>query len=549
MKRINFKRSKLFFLGAILFAITIRGQNLVPDPNFSNYIGPPNLTNYKIEDILKYWFSPNGGAPAFITTLQMPLGYNGLINTTPQYYLQPVSGHSYLMLTLFFVDNLGIRNNVRSYASVKLSNPIPKDGWFRLKMNYHSMPGRGTLSDQWSNNLGVVISDSLGYTHGEYINLKPDYNIDTVLRPAYQWLEIDTCVIAVRGGQFLSIGNFFTNSQTITNPNTHYPLQVGIDNISIERMQLTLSNGDTVYGCSNEPLTLEASNDCDYKWALKSNPQNILHVGPQFEVKPTVSTTYLVYGWTDTLEVHVLVDERIGLELGAHQTLCLGDTLTLDISRLKADQIFWSTGDTTETINITQPGWYSVAVARGNCMERDSIRLTYDSLPEVAIHQHQLADCLGADVHLETYAQNDYRYEWNTGEKTKKITTQENGTYWVAVSNFCGTVTDTIVLANEPCLCRIFIANAFSPDSPHEENTVFKPQGTCTYIDYQFTILNRWGMVVFESNSETKSWDGLLPNGQPAPAGVYTYTFFYHGYTEEGSRATERKQGTLTVIR
>lgn len=549
METVINRKVLLLFFYTFLTQNFVRGQNLVPDSDFSQVKQLPTSTSYHINDLLHKWFAPNNATPLFVTSLSVPIDYHARPNWPPNNYLPPFVGASYLQIVLFSLDNLGIRQNPRVYASSPLLQPIQEGDWVHFKMNYYAHPGRGTLSNQYSNNLGIVISDSLHFTHREYINLVPDYNIDTVLSPTYIWQEIDTCVIAVRGGQYVTIGNFFPNSQTIADHSTIYSLQVGIDNIFVGRMELKLVNGDTVYGCSNEPITLEATNDCDYKWALKSNPQNILHQGPKFEVKPTISTTYLVYGWTDTLEIQVIVDERIGLNLGPDQNLCLGDTHTLDISNLRADQIFWNTGDTTSIVQITKSGWYKVAVTRGNCIEMDSILVTYDSLPKVQITSHQLADCLGADVTLKTTAQNDYKYIWNTGEEGPQIVTIENGTFWVTVSNFCGSVTDTIVLENEACICRIFIPNAFSPESPHEENRFFKPQGTCTFIDYQFAILNRWGMPVFESNSNNKFWDGNLPNGQAAPAGVYTYTFFYHGFTEEGVRATERIQGTLTLLR
>lgn len=540
----------LLVVCAIFLVFSIRGQNLVPDPFFSEVKQFPNGNN-SMTEVLKHWFKPTNPSPAFITTLPAPLGFTGIPNSPPLYYLMPFSGSSYISVSIYWPDDPVNPYHPRSYASTKLSDSLFAGDLIKLKSNYYSNPrrGNGVLPLQYSNNLGFVISDSLHGTTDGFINIVPDYNIDTVLQPHFEWLEIDTCVVLVRGGQYLTIGNFFDNNNTIYDSNRISPLPVCIDNISIERMQLTLTNGDTVYGCSNEPLTLEASNDCDYKWSLKSNPQNILHQGPKFEVKPTVSTTYLVYGWTDTLEVHVAVDERIGLELGPNQVLCLGDTFSLDISHLRADQILWSTGDTTPFVNITSPGWHYVSVARGNCVERDSVLVAYDSLPEGRITSHQKEDCLGADVTLKTPHQADYRYQWSNGGKSPETTTMENGTYWVQVSNYCGTVADTIVLNNEPCLCRIFIASAFSPDSPHEENRTFGPQGTCTYIQYQFKILNRWGQVVFDATTPGNKWDGNMANGKPAPPDVYSYAFFYHGYTESGSRAANTQQGTFTLIR
>ena len=541
---------KALFISLLLwnFPNQVRSQNLVPDPGFTQ-VKNLQTTDFSINNLMSHWFSPNILSPGFITTLQMPLGYGGIANTPPSHYIPPFVGHSYLLLGMYSQDNNQRFLSPRSYASTRLNSSLSKGDLFHLKLNFHAHSGRGTLSNQFANNLGFVISDSLFYPNGENINLVPDYNIDTVLQPYYQWFSVDTCVIALRGGQFLTIGNFFSNANTIADHSTIYGAQAGIDNIYLARMQLALASGDTVYGCSNEPLVLEATNDCDYQWALKSHPTHILHKGPQFEVRPQVSTTYLVYGRTDTLEVHVKVDERIGLELGPNQKVCLGDTVSLNISHLRADAVRWSTGDTTDFLSISKPGWYSVMAARGNCVEYDSIFIAYDSLPEVTITNAQNADCLGALVTLDTYHQKDYQYRWSTGANTPTITTRTNDTYWVEVSNYCGIVADTLVLANEPCTCRIYIANSFAPESPNVENTKISPQGTCSFEDFVFTVFDRWGQKVFESNTLQQAWDGTLHNGQPAPAGVYTYTFFYRGYTEDGRLATETRNGTINLIR
>lgn len=46
---------------------------------------------------------------------------------------------------------------------------------------------------------------------------------------------------------------------------------------------------------------------------------------------------------------------------------------------------------------------------------------------------------LGAEI-------NDVNYEWSTGEKTSSINVEKAGTYWLKITNECGSVTDTITI-------------------------------------------------------------------------------------------------------
>ncbi|HET8861231.1 T9SS type B sorting domain-containing protein [Marivirga sp.] len=66
-----------------------------------------------------------------------------------------------------------------------------------------------------------------------------------------------------------------------------------------------------------------------------------------------------------------------------------------------------------------------------------------------------------------------------------------------------------------------FVPSGFTPnqDALNEEIKVVGK-----FIEeVEFSIYNRWGTLIFRSNSIEIGWDGYLPN-RPAPAGTYTYT-------------------------
>lgn len=73
----------------------------------------------------------------------------------------------------------------------------------------------------------------------------------------------------------------------------------------------------------------------------------------------------------------------------------------------------------------------------------------------------------------------------------------------------------------------IYIPNAFTPDGV---NPVFKPVlSDFDPEDYDFTIFDRWGQVIFKTNAANEGWDGttILSNDMAA-TGTYIYMIVLH---------------------
>jgi gliding motility-associated-like protein len=69
---------------------------------------------------------------------------------------------------------------------------------------------------------------------------------------------------------------------------------------------------------------------------------------------------------------------------------------------------------------------------------------------------------------------------------------------------------------------RIVFPNAFRPESPNEENRIFKP-GVIDHVEaYHLMIFNRWGELIFESFEQETGWDGNV-NGKMAKQDVYVW--------------------------
>jgi gliding motility-associated-like protein len=92
---------------------------------------------------------------------------------------------------------------------------------------------------------------------------------------------------------------------------------------------------------------------------------------------------------------------------------------------------------------------------------------------------------------------------------------------------------------------KVFPPNAFSPNSANAEDREFRiySQGIVNE-GYKLLIFNRWGQVIFESNSQENGWDGRMKNGDFAPAGVYSWVIEYFDFLGE----KHAQQGTVTLI-
>ncbi len=90
---------------------------------------------------------------------------------------------------------------------------------------------------------------------------------------------------------------------------------------------------------------------------------------------------------------------------------------------------------------------------------------------------------------------------------------------------------------------RLYIPNAFCPFG---KNNIFITVGVFVNLqNYDMSIYDRWGQLVFETNDYTQGWDGHLGGGKVAPLGVYVY---HIQYTSSKGEYFERK-GSLTLIR
>lgn len=92
---------------------------------------------------------------------------------------------------------------------------------------------------------------------------------------------------------------------------------------------------------------------------------------------------------------------------------------------------------------------------------------------------------------------------------------------------------------------KLFPPNAFSPNAAREEDREFRIYSEGVIDEgYHLLIFNRWGEIIFESQSQQNGWNGRMKNGNFAPAGVYSWVITYFDFLER----KHKQQGTVTLL-
>ncbi len=155
-------------------------------------------------------------------------------------------------------------------------------------------------------------------------------------------------------------------------------------------------------------------------------------------------------------------------------TVCLEDTLILDALNPEKD-FTWSSGDSSQTIQVNSSGVYWVTISDTNCSFTDSINIIDD------------CDTIPPDPDPDP---------------------------------------DTIITVLP------YLPNAFTPLSGIGNNTLKVIPDS---LDYSLAIYDRKGKLVYQSGGSKKSWDGTY-QGKRLPVGTYIYKM---SYNENGNVKTQ----------
>lgn len=166
------------------------------------------------------------------------------------------------------------------------------------------------------------------------------------------------------------------------------------------------------------------------------------------------------------------------IDLGADDTLCVGDTVRLNVATEGATYI-WQDGTTDSQYVVTRTGLYFVTVTNDCGVDMDSVYLEFQDVPVVDLGVDTTI-CDSSNLLLDaTFPA--ATYVWQDGVGTPTYTVTQTGLYFVQVTTVCGTSADSIAVAySSPPMVDL------GPDQSVCEGTIVRLDATtvpdATYI-------------------------------------------------------------------
>ena len=181
--------------------------------------------------------------------------------------------------------------------------------------------------------------------------------------------------------------------------------------------------GNTVF-CSGGYTTLSATGGETYQWSTGATTASI-NVNAAGTYSVTASTSN---GCSGNASVTVIQNQASDVAITGNTVICSGIETSLTAS--SGTDYLWSTGETTQSISVNNPGTYSVTVTNSNgCSNSATQTVSLMEQPIISGNNHI---CSGQSTTLSVSGSGSYA--WSNGANTSFITVNTPGTYTVTVT-------------------------------------------------------------------------------------------------------------------
>lgn len=198
-----------FIFSQNLSAQQPKSSNIVPNPGFERWAGPPVGWSYRgayFGQVMKYWFSVTTSSPdAYGPSVRVPRDWadKGFGNQ------QPHGGKSMAGLTLFGCTNG--KPHCREYIEIQLAEPLVVGQAYAFECWVAHLPKSLQI-----NNIGAFLSETrVERKTDEIVLLEPQVRAKSVLAaPDGKWVKVSGQFKAENEAEYLLIGNFYDDANT-----------------------------------------------------------------------------------------------------------------------------------------------------------------------------------------------------------------------------------------------------------------------------------------------------------------------------------------------
>jgi gliding motility-associated-like protein len=231
--------------------------------------------------------------------------------------------------------------------------------------------------------------------------------------------------------------------------------------------------------------------------------------------------------------------------LGPDTIRCIGKDITLNAGNgFKSYE--WQDGSVLKTFTTNDTGMFHVKVIDScNSTFRDSVYIFHNPKNLNIAYSSRLCEFDTAKILLTADFNN---FSWQPFSNTLKLGDTlllfPTATTLYSVSaqshNNCF-LTDTLLLYKRDCYGSLYFPTAFTPNNDGL-NDYYRPIAIGILQSYHFTIYNRYGMVVFQSNDISKGWDGKFKDQVLAGGYTWVCTYLFR------SRKQETESGSFVLL-
>lgn len=296
--------------------------------------------------------------------------------------------------------------------------------------------------------------------------------------------------------------------------------------------------------CSGDSIHLNATGGINYTWSPAAGLSCTDCANPV--VTASVTTTYTVQisngpGCFDTDDVTVTVLNKVtALVSPADTTICSGQSVRLLASG--GDEYSWAPSDYLSATNVSNPVatplqsvTYKVVAGLANC-PKDSTTITINVQPLPVVDAGPDINLFaGISATLNASSSPVNTIQWTPAEGLDNpdilqpvASPKQTTNYTIRVTDDFGCVAEDYVVVTIKD-GQLYIPNAFSPNNDGiNDEFSFYADGVKS-VDLK--IYNRWGELIFHSDSPAKKWDGKF-NNRLLPVGSYAYVVIATQYDD-----------------
>jgi len=442
-----------------------------------------------------------------------------------------------------------LNNNIAIAGQTNITYTSTFAGNFSLVLT--NANGCSDTSNVLTTIITIPFTDSIASSTNSFI-FCPGTSITLTAFPqglSYQWTinnipspnNTGTLVANSAGNYSVVItdANGCTNSKNITvsTYQAPFPFVLPASNVSI---------------CSGAGVLINTTPFVSYQWFLNANP--IPGATSQFTTAAVAGaynvTVTDVNGCqaTSPSKSIIAVSSPTPDIVSSSPEVCEDEIRTIFVDSNYVSYL-WSTGQTAQSIDVSQPGVYSVIVKDvNNCTANTNATLSFKPKPLLSLPATIELQCGTPDtIRALTNGSIVWTPKYGIGNANSATTalTAKVETYYRATATLDGCKTLDSVLVTIGKCDSVYIPSAFTPNAD-TYNDVFKITGKSIKF-LKFEIFNRWGESVFYTADPNIGWDGTY-KFKDCPTGIYNWQIEAFDYFDRKVLIREPR-GVVTLIR